>query len=109
VKIITPNRLHVPSTASANHVIVLESASVDHVIVLESASVDHVIVLESASIDRIVLESDSGYPSAWKDEEETDPDVLAWITAQGDIATKCGKVSYEATQKFQESWAAKLP
>lgn len=61
------------------------------------------IVLESASADQILLESDSGCPSAWKDEEETDPDVLAWIAAKGD------KVSYEATRKFQENWAAKLP
>jgi hypothetical protein len=32
-----------------------------------------------------------------------DPDVLEWIDAQ-----KKEKVSYEATRKFQESWAAKL-
>jgi hypothetical protein len=98
VKLVTPTRLRVPNTASA-----------DHVIVLESASADHVIVLESISADQILLESDSGCPSAWKDEEETDPDVLAWIAAQGDIAAKGDKVSYEATRKFQESWAAKLP
>jgi hypothetical protein len=98
VKLVTSTRLRVPSTTSA-----------DHVIVLESASVDLVILLESASADQILLESDSGCPSAWKDEEETDPDVLAWIAAQGDIAAKGDKVSYEATQKFQESWAAKLP
>jgi hypothetical protein len=92
VKLVTPIRLHVPSTASA-----------DHVIVLESASVDHVILLESASTDQILLENDSGCPSAWNDEEETDPDVLAWIAAQDDIAAKGDKVSYEATRKFQES------
>jgi hypothetical protein len=99
VKLInTPTRLRVPSIASA-----------DHVIVLESASADHVILLESASADGIVLESDSGNPSTWKDEEETDPDVLVWIAAQGDIAAKGDKVLYEATRKFQESQAAKLP
>jgi hypothetical protein len=98
VKLVTPTRLRVPSTTSA-----------DHVIVLEIASIDHVILLESASADQILLESDNGCPSAWKDEEETDPDVLAWIAVQGDIAAKGDKVSYEATRKFQESWAAKLP
>jgi hypothetical protein len=98
VKLVPPTLLRVPSTASA-----------DHVIVLESASADHVILLESASADQSLLESDNGCPSAWKDEEESDPNVLAWIVAQGDIAAKGDKVSYEATQKFQENWAAKLP
>ena len=92
VKLVIPTRLRVPNIASANHVIVLESASADHV-----------IVLESARADQTLLESDSGCPFAWKDEEETDPDVLAWIATQGDIAAKGDKVLYEATQKFQES------
>jgi hypothetical protein len=88
VKLITPDRLQVPSIACANDIIILETVSTDHL---------------------ILLESDSGYPSSWKDEEETDPDVLEWIVAQGDIESQGEKVSYEATRKFQESWAAKLP
>jgi hypothetical protein len=88
VKLITPDRLRVPSIACANGIIILETVSTDHL---------------------IVLESDSGYPSSWKNEEETDPNILEWIAAQGDIKSQGEKVSYEATRKFQESWAAKLP
>jgi hypothetical protein len=88
VKLITPDCLRVPSIVCADDIIILETVSTDHL---------------------IVLESDSGYPSSWKDEEEIDPDVLEWIVAQGDIESQGQKVSYEATQKFQESWGAKLP
>jgi hypothetical protein len=81
VKLITPDRLQVPSITCADDIIILETVSTNHL---------------------IVLESDSRYPSSWKDEEETNPDVLEWIAAQGE------KISYKAIRKFQESWAAKL-
>jgi hypothetical protein len=58
-------------------------------------------VLSNAS--KVCLESDNGPSMSFDEQVETDPDVLEWIDAQ-----KKEKVSYEATRKFQESWAAKL-
>jgi hypothetical protein len=50
--------------------------------------------------------SDGGYQYELMpdQDEEVDLDVLQWIKAQAKE-----KVSYEATRRFQETWAAKLP
>jgi hypothetical protein len=52
----------------------------------------------------VELSSDSGPSIFVDDQEETDPEVLEWLTAE-----KKSKRSYEATRKFQDTWAAKLP
>jgi hypothetical protein len=52
------------------------------------------------------LSSDSHYTFELCDDkdDEVDPDVSDWIKEQ-----RKGKVSYEATRRFQETWAAKFP
>jgi hypothetical protein len=58
-------------------------------------------------IDRssnLELNSDSGPFREIDEQIETYPNVLEWISVHEEE-----KVSYEATRRFQESWAAKLP
>jgi hypothetical protein len=50
------------------------------------------------------LSSDSGPSIFVDDQEEMDPEVLEWLAAK-----KKSKKSYEATRKFQDMWATKLP
>jgi hypothetical protein len=80
VKLITPDHRLVPSIVCADDVIILESTSTDHL---------------------IVLESDSGYPSFWKDEEETDPEVLEWIVTLSRKVTLSCKVTRFHTKRHE--------
>jgi hypothetical protein len=85
ITLITPERMAIPKSAT-------------------------VIDLSTDPLSNLVAEvgNDDGPSYAWNlDQEEQDPDVLAWIAAQQQ--DKDHKVSYEATRKFQEGWAAKLP
>jgi hypothetical protein len=58
---------------------------------------------QSSRVSIIELKSNSGAFCSWDDQEETEPNVLEWKAAHNKETT-----SYEATRKFQESWAAKL-
>jgi hypothetical protein len=51
----------------------------------------------------IVLSSDGGPIDEQLEEDDINPDVQEWLAAQ-----KTSKVSYEATRRFQDTWAAKL-
>ena len=79
VKLITPTRLGVPLAAT---VLDLTTSSENGPIEVGSDTAD---VLEAC-------------------EQDLDPEVEEWLTAQ-----QKGKVSYEVTRRFQESWPAKLP